>query len=67
MENTKLASRGKTLIKQSVFIEIVDGQLELFSSPDLDVEGIAEILYKSLQMMSSILEAIDNVDDTVIH
>lgn len=67
MENTKLASRGKTLIKQSVFIEIVDGQLELFSSPDLDVEGIAEILYKSLQMMSSILEVIDNVDDTVVH
>jgi hypothetical protein len=66
MENTKLASRGKTRIERMVVLEFVDNELQVTSSRDLDVEQIAGMLQTALQMMLFMLDDLDTGDKQVL-
>lgn len=67
MENTKLEDPGETPIKQMIILRVIDDELHVSSSEDLNPVYIAGMLYKALQAVHFMLSDIDNSPDTVVH
>lgn len=67
MENTKLEDLGETPIKQTIILRVIDDELHVNASEDLEAVYIAGMLYKALQAVHFMLSDIDNSPDTVVH
>lgn len=67
MENTKLEDPGETPIKQTVILRVIDDELHVNASEDLEAVYIAGMLYKALQAVHFMLNDVDNDNDTVLH
>lgn len=67
MENTKLDDPGETPIKQMIILRVIDDELHVSASEDLEAVYIAGMLYKALQAVHFMLSDIDNDPDTVVH
>lgn len=67
MENTKLEDPGETPIKQMIILRVIDDELHVNASEDLEAVYIAGMLYKALQAVHFMLSDIDNDTDTVVH
>ncbi len=67
MENTKLEDPGETHIEKTIILRVIDDELHVSSSEDLNPVYIAGMLYKALQAVHFMLSDIDNSPDTVVH
>lgn len=54
-------------IKQTIILRVIDDELHVSSSEDLNPVYIAGMLYKALQAVHFMLSDIDNSPDTVVH
>lgn len=67
MENTKLEDPGETHIKQMVILRIIDDELHVNASEDLDSVFIAGMLYKALEAVHYLLADVDKGASNVVH
>lgn len=57
----------ETPIKQMIILRVIDDELHVNASEDLEAVYIAGMLYKALQAVHFMLSDIDNSPDTVVH
>lgn len=67
MENTKLEDPGETHIEKTIILRVIDDELHVNASEDLEAVYIAGMLYKALQAVHFMLNDVDNDNDTVVH
>ena len=66
MENTKLADHGETPIRKTVILRVIDEELHVSASEDLNQVYIAGMLYKALQALSFMMDELDTSDKRVL-
>lgn len=66
MENIRLEDPGETPIEKTVILRIIDDELHVSSSEDLDIIMISGMLFKALQATQLILSDIDDVEERVL-
>ena len=66
MENTKLADRGETPIEKTVILRVIDEELHVSASEDLNQVYVAGMLYKALQALSFMMDELDTIDNRVL-
>jgi len=66
MENTKLADHGETPIERMVVLQVIDDELRVQASEDLDIEYVGAMLYKALQAIHFAAYGVDNGKERVL-
>lgn len=67
MENTRLEDPGEIHIEKTIILRVIDDELHVSSSEDLEPVYIAGMLYKALQAVHFMLTDVDSDNDTVVH
>ncbi len=66
MENTKLDDHGETPTKKTVVLRVIDEELHVSASEDLNQVYVAGMLYKALQALSFMMDELDTSDKRVL-
>lgn len=66
MENIRLEDPGETPIEKTVILRIIDDELHVSSSEDLDIIMLAGMLFKALQATQLILNDMGDVEGRVL-